>query len=325
MSAPRPDVSVARLAGEESVNAVVEIAHDIRSPLTSILFLADTIRRGHSGKVTPVQERQLGLIYGAALGLSTMSSDLIDAVRGERLVDGQPLPFSLTDVLLGVQAIVQPIAEEKGLQFAVQYPSRDGRIGYPSAIGRVLLNLTSNALRYTETGSVVVGCAEHSERVIEFSVKDTGRGIPESVLAMLFDGFRPASGVNPFLQCGALASPTAARCSQRWGACWTWKRPRMGRASPSPSSCRRSRPRRDSSVVPAPCDEACAGGNGWPSLQHDFATIGNQIVVLSDTAGAAGAAGIAGPPGPAGICGGDRRGRPPPSATGRAPLPAMCR
>ena len=184
---------VARLAGEESVNAVVEIAHDIRSPLTSILFLVDTIRRGHSGKVTPVQERQLGLIYGAALGLSTMSSDLIDAVRGERLVDGQPVPFSIAEVFLGVGAIVQPIGEEKGLFFDIQYPAGDARIGYPSALGRVLLNLTSNALRYTDSGSVLIGCTEHSERVVEFWVKDTGRGIPDGVLAMLFDGFRPTS------------------------------------------------------------------------------------------------------------------------------------
>ena len=184
---------VARLAGAESVNAVVEIAHDIRSPLSSILFLVDTIRRGQSGKVSAVQERQLGLIYGAALGLSALSSDLIDAVRGERLVDGRPVPFSITEIILSVCAIVQPIGEEKGLPLHVTFPVVDGRIGYPSAINRVLLNLTTNALRYTDSGSVSIGCTEHSEDRVEFWVKDTGRGIPDGVLAMLFDGFRPGS------------------------------------------------------------------------------------------------------------------------------------
>jgi len=128
---------VARLAGAESVNAVVEIAHDIRSPLSSILFLVDTIRRGQSGKVSPIQERQLGLVYSAALGLSTLSSDLIDAVRGERLVDGRPVPFSITEIILGVCAIVQPIGEEKGLPLHAIFPTVDGRVGYPSAINRV--------------------------------------------------------------------------------------------------------------------------------------------------------------------------------------------
>ena len=184
---------VARLAGAESVNAVVEIAHDIRSPLSSILFLVDTIRRGQSGRVSPVQERQLGLVYGAALGLSTLSSDLIDAVRGERLVDGRPVPFSITEVILGVCAIVQPIGEEKGLPLHVGFPKVDGRIGYASALNRVLLNLTTNALRYTDSGSVSIGCTEVSEELVEFWIKDTGRGIPENVLAMLFDGFRPGS------------------------------------------------------------------------------------------------------------------------------------
>ena len=184
---------VARLAGAESVNAVVEIAHDIRSPLSSILFLVDTIRRGQSGRVSPVQERQLGLVYGAALGWSTLSSDLIDAVRGERLVDGRPVPFSITEVILGVCAIVQPIGEEKGLPLHVGFPKVDGRIGYASALNRVLLNLTSNALRYTDSGSVSIGCTESADELVEFWIKDTGRGIPEDVLAMLFDGFRPGS------------------------------------------------------------------------------------------------------------------------------------
>ena len=184
---------VARLAGVESVNAVVEIAHDIRSPLSSILFLVDTIRRGQSGQVSSIQERQLGLVYGAALGLSTLSSDLIDAVRGDRLVDGRPVPFSITEVILGVCAIVQPIGEEKSLPVNVSLPAVDGRIGYASAINRVLLNLTTNALRYTDSGSVSIGCTEHGHEAVEFWVEDTGHGIPDNVLAMLFDGFRPGS------------------------------------------------------------------------------------------------------------------------------------
>src|SRR5215831_1443640 len=166
---------VARLSGTDSVEAVVEIAHDIRSPLSSILFLVDTIRRGQSGNVSQVQERQLGLVYGAALGLSTLSSDLIDAVRGERLVDGRPVPFSITEVILGVCAIVQPIGEEKSLPVNVSLPAVDGRIGYASAINRVLLNLTTNALRYTDSGSVSIGCTEHGHETVEFWVEDTGR------------------------------------------------------------------------------------------------------------------------------------------------------
>jgi signal transduction histidine kinase len=186
------------LTTADAVNAVVEIAHDMRSPLTSILFLVETLRRGRSGPVTPVQERQLGLIYGAALGLNTLACDVIDAVRGgQRLVDGRPIPFSIAEVILGVCDTVRPISEEKALPITHVLPAGDGRLGYPGALGRVLLNLMTNALKYTNEGSVTIGATELSEIRLSFWVSDTGQGIPANVMSMLFDGFRPsASGVR---------------------------------------------------------------------------------------------------------------------------------
>ena len=191
------------LASEDAVKAVVEIAHDMRSPLSSILFLVDTLRRGQSGPVTPVQERQLGLIYGAALGLNTLACDVIDAVRGgQRLVDGNPIPFSLAEVILGVCHTVQPISEEKGLPINYSLDAMDGRIGYPGAIGRVLLNLMTNALKYTVEGCVSIGCADVDERRVTFWVQDTGEGIPPHVMDMLFDGFRPSASGMRFSNAG---------------------------------------------------------------------------------------------------------------------------
>ena len=184
---------VERLASPRALEAVIEVAHDMRSPLASILFLVDAIQRGQSGPVTPVQERQLGLIYGAALGLNSMASDVIDAVRGHRLVDGLPVPFSVSETIANVCAVVRPIGEEKGLPIHTVMPTADSRVGYPAAVNRVLVNLTTNALRYTEKGSVSVGCTEMPDDVVEFWVVDTGRGIPDNVLAMLYDGFRPGS------------------------------------------------------------------------------------------------------------------------------------
>jgi signal transduction histidine kinase len=191
------------LASEDAVKAVVEIAHDMRSPLTSILFLVDTLRRGQSGPVTAVQERQLGLIYGAALGLNTLACDVIDAVRGgQRLVDGNPAPFSLAEVILGVCSTVQPISEEKGLPIHYVLDAMDGRIGYAGAISRVLLNLMTNALKYTVEGGVSIGCRDVGGDHVELWVQDTGEGIPPHVMDMLFDGFRPSASGMRFSNAG---------------------------------------------------------------------------------------------------------------------------
>lgn len=180
-----------QLSGPEGLDLIVEVAHDLRSPLSSILFLADTLRRGQSGPLTTVQERQLGLVYSAALGLSAMASDVIELARGgDRLMDRHPVPFSVSDILHSVRDVVQPMAEEKGLEVRLVPPEVDYRVGHPSAINRVLLNLTTNALKFTEHGGVDVTAKQTTRTRVEFSVRDTGRGIPEDVLSTLFEPFR---------------------------------------------------------------------------------------------------------------------------------------
>lgn len=180
-----------RLTGPDGLELVVELAHDLRSPLTSILFLGETMKRGRSGPVTPLQERQLGLIYSAAFGLSSVASDVIELARGgDRLVDLEPLPFSVGDIMESVRDIVQPIAEEKGLEVRLLPCQRTSRLGHPVALSRILLNLTTNALKFTDDGCVNVTCTEVGELGVEFSVQDTGRGIPPQAMAMLFEPFR---------------------------------------------------------------------------------------------------------------------------------------
>jgi signal transduction histidine kinase len=180
-----------RLSGPDGMELVVEVAHDLRSPLTSILFLAETLQRGRSGPITSVQERQLGLIYSAAFGLSSLASDVIELARGgDRLVDLDPLPFSVSDIFESVRDIVQPIAEEKGLQVRLHVPEVDFRVGYPVALSRVLLNLTTNALKFTSEGFVELRGDQAEGTRLRFSVQDTGRGIPPTAMLNLFEPFR---------------------------------------------------------------------------------------------------------------------------------------
>lgn len=180
-----------RLSGPDGMELVVEVVHDLRSPLTSILFLAETLQRGRSGPVNEVQERQLGLIYSAAFGLSSVASDVIELARGgDRLVDLDPLPFAISDILESVRDIVLPIAEEKGLAVRLGVPQENFRVGHPVALSRVLLNLTTNALKFTDEGHVQLTALQLEGTRVEFSVLDTGRGIPPQAMATLYEPFR---------------------------------------------------------------------------------------------------------------------------------------
>ena len=180
-----------RLTGQDAQQLVVEMAHDMRSPLGSILILAERLRGGAGGDLSPIQQRQLGLVYSAAFGLSSLAGDVIELARGgTTLVDTEQIPFSVSDVLQSIMDILRPMAEEKRLELKASGPSADVRLGHPSALNRVLLNLATNAIKFTNTGSVCMSCREIDRSRIEFSVQDTGRGIPEHVMGSLFEAFR---------------------------------------------------------------------------------------------------------------------------------------
>src|SRR5690606_9978726 len=69
-------------------------------------------------------------------------------------------------------------------------PEHDERVGFPVALSRVLLNLTSNALKFTDEGMVEIVTRAVGPDELEFSVRDTGDGIPEEALGRLFEPFR---------------------------------------------------------------------------------------------------------------------------------------
>jgi signal transduction histidine kinase len=183
------------LVGTDGFELLVEVVHDLRSPLTSILFLAETLQRGQSGPVNDLQRRQLGLIYSAGLGLSSLVSDAIELARGgDELADPQPSPFSITELLDSVRGIVHPMAEEKGLSIRLLPAEPDQRIGHAVPLSRVLLNLTTNAIRFTNEGFVEIMCEATGPTRIEFSVRDSGPGVNPDALTTLFHPFRRAVG-----------------------------------------------------------------------------------------------------------------------------------
>jgi signal transduction histidine kinase len=192
LAPPQHQILATRLMGANAADLVVELAHDLRSPLTSIMFLSETLRRGQTGQVNDVQRQQLGIIYSAALSLTTIASDLIDLGREDRYLTAEAAsktPLSLREMFDAVKAMVAPMAEEKRLDILTLGPDQDLRLGNAVSLSRILLNLTANAIKFTESGYVEIVAQEHGPRRVEFSVRDTGRGMDPTTLDRLFEPF----------------------------------------------------------------------------------------------------------------------------------------
>ena len=191
---PRAQPSISSLLmGVTARSLVVELAHDLRSPLNSIMFLADTLRKGQSGEVNDIQRQQLGIIYSASLSLIGIASDLIDMGREGDFVSArqlEPEAFSVREILDSIRAMVGPMAHEKRLHLHFYSPERDIRTGSPVRLSRVLLNLTTNALKFTDSGRVEILAVERGPRHVEFTVRDTGRGMGPDELEHLYEPFR---------------------------------------------------------------------------------------------------------------------------------------
>lgn len=200
----RKDETLRPATGQEREMAlVVEMAHDLRSPLTSIISLAELIQSGQSGPVNETQRRQLGLIYSAALCLCAAASDVIEMAReGERLSEKNPTPFSMSDIFGNLRDLLRPMVEVRGIQLQFDSAEPDARLGFPRALNRVLLNLATNAIKHTEHGLVSISARPAGRNLVEFSVRDTGTGIDPEEVDHLFEPFHPQAGDHHFSSAG---------------------------------------------------------------------------------------------------------------------------
>ena len=182
-----------RLTDPDGFELLVEVAHDLRSPLTSITFLAETLRAGYSGELTDLQKSQLGLIWSAAFGMMSVFSDLMDlAKERSNIFEDSPGPFSISGVFEELRQMVDPMVAVKGIDLRMAHPLHERVVGHRLALFRVLLNLTTNAIKFTEEGFVEVAARTLDRNLVEFSVRDTGRAIDEEAQATLFAPFKKA-------------------------------------------------------------------------------------------------------------------------------------
>src|SRR5207302_1839453 len=188
------------------------------------------------------QRRQLGLIYSAALGLCATASDVLEHARGgDRLLERGPQPFSVVEILNSVRGMVLPLAEEKRLEVQLVHPVPERRIGHARALGRVLLNLATNAVKFTDAGFVEIAARPLGATRLEFSVRDSGEGIDAAVLPTLYQPFRkPSAAPRYYFSSAGLGLAICRKLVMPWArSCGLKRGPTGARGSRSSSSSRR--------------------------------------------------------------------------------------
>ncbi|RKU03951.1 hybrid sensor histidine kinase/response regulator [Burkholderia sp. Nafp2/4-1b] len=166
------------------------MSHEIRTPLNAIVGNLELMERA---PLPADERRRLATVISSSDALLRMINDVLDLskVESNQMVL-EAIPFDLRAMLRDVAAIFRPLADAKQLVFECRIAPElaDGYVGDPTRLRQIVSNLVSNAIKFTERGSVTIDAhpapAGPADGV-DISVRDTGIGIPPEALPTLFD------------------------------------------------------------------------------------------------------------------------------------------
>ena len=192
----REAMRAAEAANRAKSEFLANMSHEIRTPMNAILGLTHLLGR------TALDERQrdyVGTIGASGRSLLALLNDILDFSRIEAgRLEIETTDFRLSEVLDGLSAIMSVNAGAKDLELVIGVGADvpDTLKGDPWRLKQILVNLTGNALKFTERGEVVVGVevagADTGGVAVRFSIRDTGIGIPEETQRRLFAAFSQA-------------------------------------------------------------------------------------------------------------------------------------
>lgn len=178
---------------------LANMSHELRTPLNSILLLSRLLAENTEENLTADQVEYSKVIQSSGNGLLGLIDEILDLSKIEAgQMTLEYLDVSIHEIVEEQQALFGPLAKEKKLDFRV-----DVALNVPAVIetdkmkvGQILKNLISNALKFTDKGSVTLEIKPHITELntLCFVVRDTGIGIPPEKQKLIFEAFQQADG-----------------------------------------------------------------------------------------------------------------------------------
>ena len=184
----------AAVASQAKSDFLATMSHELRTPLNAIGGHTQLIELGVYGPVTEAQHAALERIDRSQRHLLGLINDILNLSRIESgRLDYTFSEVRIADALADLQDMISPQLQAKGIDFSIDHLGNSPPVrADPDKLRQVLLNLLSNAVKFTPTGGrvwVEVGEASTPTRRVQIRVLDTGQGIPEDKIELIFEPF----------------------------------------------------------------------------------------------------------------------------------------